>query len=98
MIKLYSDNIKEYSSSEDSEMLTVAIKTYIDEIIPIQLKSRDLKYRLMGVKNIKSNDKKWLIDFEGEKIISVEKGEVGKNRLIQKRNLFTDIEHIKQGK
>ena len=98
MIKLYSDNIKEYSSSEDSEMLTVAIKTYIDEIIPIQLKSRDLKYRLMGVKNIKSNDKKWLINFEAETIISVEKGEVGKNRLIQKRNLFTDIEHIKQGK
>jgi len=98
MIKLYSDNIKEYSSSEDSEMLTAAIKTYIDEIIPIQLKSRDLKYRLMGVKNIKSNDKKWLINFEAETIISVEKGEVGKNRLIQKRNLFTDIEHIKQGK
>ena len=52
----------------------------------------------MGVKNIKSNDKKWLINFEAETIISVEKGEVGKNRLIQKRNLFTDIEHIKQGK
>ena len=94
MIKLYSDNIKEYKSSESKDSLTSAIETYINEIIPIQQKKRVLQNRFMGITKLSDKHKKWLIDFEAGKFISLSQGEKGKNRLIQKRNLFTDLEYV----
>ena len=94
MIKLYSDNIKEYKSSESKDSLTSAIETYINEIIPIQQKKRILQNRFMGTTKLSDKHKKWLIDFEAGKFISLSQGEKGKNRLIQKRNLFTDLEYV----
>ena len=94
MIKLYSDNIKEYKSSESKDSLTSAIETYINEIIPIQQKKRVLQNRFMGITKLTEKHKKWIIDFEAGKFISLSQGEKGKNRLIQKRNLFTDLEYV----
>ena len=94
MIKLYSDNIKEYKSTESKDSLTSAIETYINEIIPIQQKKRILQNRFMGITKLSDKHKKWLIDFEAGKFISLSQGEKGKNRLIQKRNLFTDLEYV----
>lgn len=94
MIKLYSDNIKEYNSNESKESLTSAIETYINEIIPIQRKKRILKNRFMGITKLSDKHKKWLIDFEAGRFISLSQGEKGKNRLIQKRNFFTDFEYV----
>ena len=94
MIKLYSDNIKEYKSTESKDNLTSAIETYINEIIPIQQKKRILQNRFMGITKLSDKHKKWLIDFEAGKFISLSQGEKGKNRLIQKRNLFTDLEYV----
>ena len=94
MKKLYSDNIKEYNSTELKEHLTEAMTIYINEIIPIKQKKRELQHRLMGVKKLKETDKKWLMDFEAERFVSLSGGEKGKNRLIKKRNLLTDLEFI----
>ena len=94
MIKLYSDNIKEYRSTEEKDNLTGAIETYINEIIPIQQKKRVLQNRFMGITKLSDKHKKWLIDFEAGKFISLSQGEKGKTRLIQKRNLFTDLEYV----
>ena len=94
MIKLYSDNIKEYKSSESKDSLTSAIETYINEIIPIQQKKRILQNRFMGITKLSDKHKRWLIDFEAGKFISLSQGEKGKNRLIQKRNFFTDFEYV----
>ena len=94
MIKLYSDNIKEYKSSESKDSLTSAIETYINEIIPIQQKKRVLQNRFMGITKLTEKHKKWIIDFEAGKFISLSQGEKGKTRLIQKRNLFTDLEYV----
>ena len=48
----------------------------------------------MGITKLTEKHKKWIIDFEAGKFISLSQGEKGKNRLIQKRNLFTDLEYV----
>ena len=92
MIKLYSNNIKEYRSSEDKTYLTEAIQTYINEIIPILEKKRELLYSMRGVKKIKG--KGWLLNAEKEEFVSEEGSQRGNFRLVQKRNLYTDQESV----